>query len=256
MRKIITVTNQKGGVGKTTTSGAIIAGLFKRGKKVLGVDLDPQGSLGFSLGVDIESGNSIYEVMKGLVPIADAIRTTDHGDIIPSNILLSGAELEFNRPGREYILQDALKAVEDQYDYIVIDTPPALNVLTINAYAASNYLLVPMVPEILSLLGISQLKDTIDSARKYFNPDLKVLGILFTKYNARMNLTREVEEMANEIVKQLNTVVLNTKIRRSVAVAESPAHGESILTYSPNSNAALDYNALVNWIMDGGIENA
>lgn len=254
MKKIITVTNQKGGVGKTTTSGALICGLTKRGKKVLGIDLDPQGSLGFSLGVDIESGTSIYDVMKGNATAADAIKKTENGDLLASNILLSGAELEFNRPGREFILQDALAPIKNRYDYIIIDTPPALNVLTINAYAVSDSLLVPMVPEILSLLGISQLKDTIDSARRFFNPNLDVMGVLFTKYNARMNLTREVEEMANEIVKQLGTVVLNTKIRRSVAVAESPAHGESILTYAPNSNAAVDYNALVNWIIDGGYQ--
>ena len=253
MADIIGVTNQKGGVGKTTTSSVLICGLTSKNKKVLGIDLDPQGSLGFSLGVDIESGYSVYDLLSKRVSAKEAIRQFEFGDIIPSNILLSSAELEFNRPGREYLLRDALLPIKDDYDYIIIDTPPALNILTTNAYTVANKLLIPMISDILSLLGISQLKETIDTVKKFYNPQLQILGILLTRHNKRFNLSREVEEMANEIASQLNTVVLNSKIRASVAIAEAPAHGESVLTYAPKAKAAGDYMELIESIIDGGI---
>lgn len=251
MSKIITVTNQKGGVGKTTTCNALICGLAAMGKKVLGIDLDPQGSLGFSLGLDIEEGLTIYDVMKGKATAKEAIRTIACGDFIPSNILLSTAELEFNRSGREFLLKDAIESIKDDYDFIIIDTPPALNVLTVNAYVAADSLIIPMVPEILSLLGISQIKETIDSVRRFFNSDLEVSCILLTKYNKRMMLTREVEEMASEIAQQLGTIVVSTKIRTSVAIAEAPAHGEGILTYAPKANASIDYAAFCKMVCLG-----
>ena len=248
MPHIITVTNQKGGVGKTTTCSALISWLTSRKKRVLGIDLDPQGNLGFSMGIDIETGLTIYDVLKGGASASQAVRQTEYGDLIPSNILLSSAELEFNQPGREYMLRESIAGIQNQYDYIIIDTPPALNILTVNAYVASHSLLIPMIPEILSLLGISQLKNTIDSVRRFFNSNLRILGILLTKYNKRLNLTREVTEMTEEIAKQLGTSVMETCIRSSVATAEAPAHGESILTYSPYSNASFDYNRLVDKI--------
>lgn len=249
MSNIIAITNQKGGVGKTTTSSALIGGLTAAGKRVLGVDLDPQGNLGFSLGLDIESCLTIYEVLKLQAPVEKAIQTSEYGDIIPSNILLSSAELEFNRPGREFMLKNALSSIAHNYDYIIIDTPPALNVLTVNAYVVANSLIVPMIPEILSLLGVSQLKETIHTVKKFYNPDLKVLGILLTKYNKRVNLTREVEDMAIQIASQLDTTVIDVKIRNSIVVAEAPAHGEPIMTYAPKSNPALDYSALIEKII-------
>lgn len=249
MATIIALTNQKGGVGKTTTSSALISGLTSHHKKVLGIDLDPQGNLGFSLGLEIEDCYTIYEVLKGEVSVEEAIQQTESGDIIASNILLSSAELEFNRPGREYLLKNMLEPIKKQYDYIIIDTPPALNILTVNAYVVSDSLVIPMVPEILSLLGVSQIKETIDTVKKFFNPDLKVLGILLTKYNRRINLAREVTELAGEIATQLDTIVFDIKIRNSVSVAEAPAHGESILQYAPHSNPALDYAAFVEEIL-------
>lgn len=249
MAYVIVFTNQKGGIGKTTTSGVVIAGLKQRGKRVLGIDIDPQGNLGFSFGINIEESHTIYSVFKGSVSIEEAIIKTDNGDIIPSNILLSGAELEFNRPGREFLLKDAISTIKDKYDYIIIDTPPALNMLTVNAYVAANGLIVPMVPEILSLVGVSQLKDTVNSVKKFYNPNLEILGIVFTKYNRRTLLTRDVEEMAGIIAKELGTTIFDTRIRSSVTVAESPAHSETILTYAPKSNPALDYQDLVDEIL-------
>ena len=250
MSTIIALTNQKGGVGKTTTSSAIISGLTNLNKKVLGIDLDPQGNLGFSLGLDIEECATIYDVFTQQVPISEAIYETEYGDIIPSNILLSSAELEFSRSGREFLLLKALEPVRDMYDYIIIDTPPALNILTVNAFVASNALIIPMIPEILSLLGVSQLKETIETVRQYYNPNLEILGILLTKFNRRINLAQEVAEMANNIAQQLGTTVFETKIRSSVVVAEAPAHGESLYTYAPRSNPAADYEKFVAGILN------
>ena len=249
MKRIIAITNQKGGVGKTTTALSLVGALHERGEKVLGVDLDPQGSLGFSAGLDIENIVTIDEVFKGRHTVEEAITETGVGDILPSNILLSTAELELNMPGREFLLRDALRRVEGNYDYIIIDTPPALNVLTFNAYVAAQQLIIPMAPEILSLLGISQIRDTIETVRRYYNPELEVLGILLNRYSSHLILNREVEEMSQDIAKKLGTRVFRNKIRTGVAVAESPAHGESVVTYAPGSKPALDFQSLLNEIL-------
>ena len=178
---IIVLTNQKGGVGKTTTSTALAAGLVSfYNKKVLAIDLDPQGNMGFSLGLDIEEGRTIHDVMIGRTSVREAIQTTDYCDVITSNILLSSAELEFNFSDRELLLKNSLAPVADDYDFVIIDTPPALNILTVNAYAMADYLIIPMAPEILSLLAVTQIKETIDSVRESLNPHLDVLGILLT----------------------------------------------------------------------------
>ncbi len=246
MAAVIVTTNQKGGVGKTTTACALLTGLRQRGAKVLGVDLDPQGSLGFCLGLDIENCATIYDVMKGNRPIREVIVQSESGDILPSNILLSAAELEFNRPGREFLLKNCLAEVAEEYDYIIIDTPPALNVLTVNAYVAADGLIIPMAPEILSLLGVAQIRETIDTVRRCYNSRLRVLGILLNKYNQRFTLNREVLDMAEQIAAQLDTKVFQARIRSGVAVAEAPAHGESVLTYAPDSKVARDFRLLLN----------
>ena len=249
MSAVIAITNQKGGVGKTTTSCALLAGLRQMGNRVLGVDLDPQGSLGFCLGLDIDNCATVYDVMKGSKSIKEVILPSECGDILPSNILLSGAELEFNRPGREFLLKGALEEVRDDYDYIIVDTPPALNVLTVNAYVVADGLVIPMAPEILSLLGVSQIRETIDTVRRCYNSRLKVLGILLNKYNQRFTLNREVLDMAGQIAAQLDTKVFEAKVRTSVSVAEAPAHGESVLTYAPSSKPAEDFRALIGEII-------
>lgn len=194
---IIAITNQKGGVGKTTTAAALLSSLARRGARVLGVDLDPQGS-----------GGSVWDWTRTVhhdlrcVPQAqrpeEAITKSETCDVLASNILLSGAELEFNRPGREYLVKTALAHLEERYDYIIVDTPPALNLLTVNAYVAADSLIIPMAPEVLSLLGVAQIKETIESVRGYYNPRLQVLGILLNRYSARFNLNREVLEMAGQ----------------------------------------------------------
>ena len=249
MKKIIAITNQKGGVGKTTTALSLIGALRLRGYKVLGVDLDPQGSLGFSAGLDIENTDTIYDVLKGKKKIDDVIIDTEIGDFLPSNILLSTAELEFNMPSREFLLRDRLVRIADDYDYSIIDTPPALGVLTVNAYVAAQGLIIPMAPEILSLLGISQLCDTVETVRRYYNPNLEVMGILLNRYNPRLVLNREVEDMVQDAALKLDTKVFRSKIHASVAIAEAPAHGESVLTYSPASKSARDFTGLLDEIM-------
>ncbi len=238
---VITVTNQKGGVGKTSTAAALLAGLAGRGAKVLGVDLDPQGSLGFSLGLDIEHCATVYEMFQEKVEPKDAISKTDTCDILPSNILLSAAEQEFTKPGREFLLKNALSKVKEDYDFVIIDTPPALNVLTVNAYVATDSLIIPMAPEVLSLLGVSQIKETIESVRNYYNSQLKVLGILLNRFNPRLNLNREVLDLAKQIAIQLDSKVFESHIRTGVAVAEAPAHGMSVVDYAPRSNPTADF---------------
>ena len=245
MAQIITVTNQKGGVGKTTTAASLVCGLHQRGARVLGIDLDPQGNLGFTLGLDVNSGSTIYDVLKDGRPIEEAIRSTEYGDVLPSDIMLSAAEVEFTAPRREFMLSNLLAGVRERYDFVIIDTPPALNILTVNAYVASTGLIVPMEAEVLSLVGITQLQETIDIVRDSFNPGLKVLGILINKYNGRLALSKDILEMAQVVAEQLDSQVFEAKIHRSVGVAMAPAHGQTVLTYQPDSRPAQDFRSIL-----------
>ena len=245
MTQIIAVTNQKGGVGKTTTASSLVCGLHQRGARVLGVDLDSQGNLGFNLGLDVGSGSTIYDVFKGECSIEKAIQSSEYGDVLPSDIMLSAAEAEFTAPRREFMLSDMLSGVRDRYDFIIIDTPPALNLLTVNAYVASTGLIVPMEAEVLSLVGVTQLQETIDTVRASYNPELKVLGILINKFNGRLSLSRDILEMAQVVAEQLGSRVFEAKIHRGVGVAMAPAHGQTVLTYQPDSRPALDFQSVI-----------
>ena len=235
-------------MGKTTTSAAIASGISLAGKRVLGIDLDPQGNLGFCLGAGMDNQYTVLDVLKGTVPVQKALFKSDYGDLLVSDITLSSSGLESLPTRREYILRDAIWPVLNQYDYIIIDTPPALNLLTVNAYSVSNFLIIPMASDILSLVGLAQLKETIDTVRDTFNPGLNVLGILLTRFNPRTLLSRDVLEMAEQLAGQIHSRVFDTKIRSGVAVAEAPAHGESIFSYNPRSSAVKDYQAFLDEI--------
>ena len=232
MTQIITVTNQKGGVGKTTTASALVCGLHQRGAKVLGIDLDPQGNLGFTLGLDIGSSSTVYDVFKGNCSMEEAIASTEYGDVLPSDIMLSAAEVEFTAPRREFMLSDLLMGVRDRYDFVIIDTPPALNVLTVNAYVASTGLIVPMEAEVLSLVGVTQLQETIETVRDAFNPSLKVIGILINKFNGRLTLSKDILELAQEVAEQLDSRVFEAKIHRGWAWPWPPPTGRACLPTS------------------------
>lgn len=253
MAKTICITNQKGGVGKTTTTYAVGLCLKKKGFKVLLIDLDPQGNLSLSVNAETEESVTIYEVLKGDVKTKDAIQTTDVIDIIPSNIVLSGVDLEFTQTGREFLLKEALNDVLSEYDYILIDTPPSLNILTINAFAVTNTIIIPMLADIFSLQGITQLYDTINRVKKYCNPSIKIEGILLTRYNSRTIFSSKIKETAELIAKQLNTVVFKTLIRTSITIQEAQAKQVNMYEYAPSNNAVIDYMHFVEELLSRGI---
>jgi ATPases involved in chromosome partitioning len=253
MSKVISVSNQKGGVGKTTTTCNLAAGLVQKGFRVLIVDLDPQGNLGFSVGADSETCATIYDVLKGDVKTQFAIQKTDTADIIISSILLSGIELEFTNTGREYLLKEALKPIQELYDYIILDTPPNLGILTINAFTASNTIIVPMLSDIFSLQGIAQLYETMERVKKYCNPGLSIAGILLTKYNPRTLLSREIRGTAELIAQDLNIRLFDSFIRNSVVVSEAQSLQQNILDYAPKNNISKDYLQFVDELLAKGV---
>ncbi len=253
MAKVISISNQKGGVGKTTTTSAVAAGYKLKGYRVLCIDLDPQSNLSFSSGAETEDCPTIYEILKGEAETAFSIQKMPSFDIIASNILLSGIELEFTQTGREFLLKEALTPVMDKYDYIFIDTPPALSILTVNAFTASGHIVIPMLADIFSLQGIAQLSETIDRVKKYCNPYLKVEGIVLTKYNKRTVLGREIKGTAELIADQLDTRIFNSTIRSSVAVMEAQTNQQDIYSYSPKNAAMQDYMSLVEEFIERGL---
>lgn len=256
--KTITIINQKGGVGKSTTALAIGAGLSIKGYKVLYVDLDAQGNLSYTLNADIRGYNSLG-VLERPKTIKEEIQRLNNVDILASTPNLAGADNIINQTGKEYRLKEALELVADIYDYCIIDTPPALGVVTINALTASTGAIIPAQSDIYSLQGISQLNQTIEAVKRYCNPNLFIMGIVLTRYNKRAIIRREVAEMLEVIAKELDTKLYNTKIRECTALVEAQAMKEDIYTYAPKSNATADYMALVNEILeevkDNGKEN-
>lgn len=244
MKEIIAVINQKGGVGKSTTALAMGAGLFQRGYKTLTIDLDAQGNTSFTLRVDPRQP-TILELLTKEARIQDAIQHTAQGDAIAFSPALAGADGIIIEIGKEYRLAEALQPVMDSYDYAIIDTPPALGVLTVNALTACSSVLIPAQTDVYSIQGIQQLHNTIQTVKRYCNPSLAIKGILLTRYNPRAILNRELGEIIEWTAKQLETIVFQTAIRENIAIREAQASQQDIYTYAPKSNAALDYAALV-----------
>lgn len=240
--KIITIANQKGGVGKSTTAAALGAGMEKCGKSVIFIDLDPQINLTTSFGASSAS-TSIYEVLTGKVDVNSAVMKVNNKSIVIGNRMLSNADTEFNLPGREYKLQKALKKLKFECDYIIIDTPPALGMLTVNALTASDYVVIPAEADTSSLQGVTQLKETIDAVKEYCNPNLKILGIVLTRYSKTV-LSRDLAETFSDMARSFGTMVYKTPIRECIAIKEAKTQHEDIFKYAPRSNAASDYMEL------------
>ena len=253
MCRVISVSNQKGGVGKTTTTLALSEGFRQKGFRVLSIDLDPQGNLSFSMGADNEISATIYDVLKGDAKSKFAIQRTPQGDVIASNILLSGIELEFTNTGREYLLRNAIAPLTEYYDYILIDTPPALSILTVNAFSASDCIVVPMLADIFSLQGLAQLNETVERVRQHINPSLHIAGILLTRFNPRLLMSHEIHGTAEMIARDLNIPLLKTYIRTSVVFSEAQSLQRGVMEYAPNSNAVEDYKNLVDELIERGI---
>jgi chromosome partitioning protein len=249
MARVIAFANQKGGVAKTTTTLNLGVALGERGKRVLAVDLDPQGNLTMSQGWNPdEIERSMFDVLVHKLPITEIIRQGEI-DLAVSSIDLAGAELALSAMiGRERALEKALLPVREQYDYVLIDTPPSLGLLTINALVASQGVIVPVQCEYLSLRGLVQLENTLSMIRENLNPTVEIQGILATMYDRRLLHSREAVEILKE---NFGDLVLNTKIRKTVRYAEAPVKGQSVLKYDPSGEAASMYRDLAKEVLDG-----
>ena len=251
MSRVIAIANQKGGVGKTTTSINLAACLAEKGKKVLSIDLDPQGNMTSGLGVDKnEVSNTVYELMLDECSINESIHDTvvDHLKVIPSNVDLAGAEIELlGINDKEYILKTAVDYIKDDYDFIIIDCPPSLNMLTVNAMTTADTILVPIQCEYYALEGLSQLIHTINLVQERLNPKLQIEGIVFTMYDVRTNLSNQVVETVKE---NLDTTIYKTMIPRNIRLAEAPSYGIPINMYDSKSAGAESYRNLATEIIN------
>lgn len=245
MGRVIAIANQKGGVGKTTTAINLSACLAEAKKRVLAIDLDPQGNTTSGLGVDkSELENTVYELMLGECTIKESLTKTEIENLylIPSNVNLAGAEIELlGINNKEYILRNAVDYIKDDYDFIIIDCPPSLNMLTVNAMTTADTILVPIQCEYYALEGLSQLIHTIDLVQQRLNPNLRMEGVVFTMYDARTNLSLQVVE---NVKNNLNTTIYKTIIPRNIRLAEAPSHGLPINLYDSKSAGAESYRLL------------
>lgn len=255
MGRTIVIANQKGGVGKTTTSINLSAALAEQGQKVLVIDMDPQGNTTSGLGVEKdEVENTVYELLLGECAIQECMQKEifENLSILPANINLAGAEIELiSAENKEYLLKNTLDEVKDQYDFIIIDCPPSLNLLTINSMCAGDTVLVPIQCEYYALEGLSQLMHTIDLVKERLNPNLEMEGVVFTMYDARTNLSLQVVE---SVKNNLNQKVYKSIIPRNVRLAEAPSYGMPITKYDRRSTGAESYRLLAEEVIHRGEE--
>ena len=250
MGRIIAIANQKGGVGKTTTAINLSACLAEKGQRVLVIDIDPQGNTTSGLGIAKDNvDNTIYEVMLQEIDISDAICKDifENLDIIPSNVNLAGAEIDLiDIENREYILKNAINTVRNNYDYVILDCPPSLSMLTVNAMTAADTVLVPIQCEYYALEGLTQLIHTINLVKKKLNPLLELEGVVFTMYDSRTNLSLQVVENVKDNLKQN---IYKTIIPRNIRLAEAPSHGLPINKYDTKASGAESYRMLADEVM-------
>lgn len=252
MGTIISIINQKGGVGKTTTAVNLSAYMADRGKRTLLVDADSQGNSTSGLSKDVEISSDIYEVLLNDVPARDAVVKTavKKLSLLPASMDLAGAEIEMAPlPHRERLMKEKLDALREDYDYIFIDCPPSLGLITLNALVASDSIIVPIQAEFYALEGLSQLVKTVQAVTRKMNPRLKILGILLTMFDGRTNLSLQVAE---EVKKYFGNQVFKTVIPRTVKLSEAPSFGESIMTYAPKSKGAEAYKKLCREVLKRG----
>lgn len=253
MSRIIAVANQKGGVGKTTTAINLSSCLAEKGKKVLVIDMDPQGNTTSGLGVDKNAlENTIYEMIIGECQLEECLleNVFDNLSLIPANVNLSGAEIELmDIEGKEYIVRGQVYAIRDNYDFIIIDCPPSLSMLTVNAMTTADSVIVPIQCEYYALEGLSQLMHTITLVKKRLNPDLNMEGVVFTMYDARTNLSLQVVE---NVKNNLNQNIYKTIIPRNIRLAEAPSHGMPINLYDSKSAGSESYKLLAEEVIHKG----
>lgn len=246
--KTFAVINQKGGVGKSTTAQHLAAGLSLKGYRVLTVDLDPQGNTSFSLGARKDGLTALGVLLEEVKP-GDAIQTTKYGDVIAGNNSLYGADTFLAGKGKEYELWKALEQVKDNYDFGVIDTPPALGMLTTNALTACTSAIIPAQPDLYSLQGVGELASTINAIKKYCNPTLEIEGILITRYSSRSGFNKELTDLAAELAANLNTKLFKSMIREAIAVKKAQLSQQTLFDYDKKAKVTEDYRNLINEIL-------
>ena len=255
MGRVIAVANQKGGVGKTTTAINLSACLAEKGQKVLAIDMDPQGNMTSGLGIDKdEVEKNIYDLMIGQAGVDEVLQkeAIENLDVIPTSIDLSAAEIELiGVDDKEFIIRNAVQPIKDDYDYIIIDCPPSLSMLTINAMTTADSVLVPIQCEYYALEGLSQLIHTVELVKERLNPVLEIEGVVFTMYDARTNLSLQVVENVKENLQQN---IYKTIIPRNVRLAEAPSYGQPITLYDPRSTGAEAYRLLAEEVINREVE--